>query len=113
MTMKRGDGRDITCRVTMLGNSISLSGYTIWFGAKSQLSLTDGAADILKISTTSGHMTVDGNLVTVHIQPGDTTHLPSRTVRLHYEWQVKSPGGVAQTIDSGILTVEPDVVRAI
>lgn len=111
--MKRGDSRDIQCDMELDGEAYSLSGHTVWFGAKAQAYKSDVAADIMKISTESGHITVSGNRATAHIQPADTSGLPSRRMTLHYEFQIKTPAGAIRTVDAGVLTVEPDTVRAI
>lgn len=114
MVMRRGDSRDPTCTVTNAdGSAYDLTGAKIWFGAKSQHSLADGSAEIFKVSTTSGHIDVSGNVITIHILPADTVSMPNRDVRLYYEVQILTTGGKVYTVDSGHLTVLADVVKAV
>lgn len=113
MRIRRGDTEIIDFELfDGDGNLYSVEGdaLEIWFGAKRNKYTADGSAEIMKLMSTSG-ITVSGNLLSVTINPTDTSTLPGRDTELYYELQVKDSSAKIYTLASGRLVVEADVVR--
>lgn len=107
-TMKRGDSK--VFNLTISGD---ITGAKLWMSAKTAYNSTSfvfqkDTALLGGIVITNG----PGGLATVTLDPTDTSSLPPITMKLVYDVQVKSAGGLVSTVQSGTLTVEPDVTIA-
>lgn len=110
LTMHRGDTRQIT--VTLDDENTFAEGDTVWFTAKRSQVHADADAVIAKVSPTSVAFTAGQATASATIAPADTVDLTRKTT-LVYDWQLLTAGGVLSTIESGRLTIEADVTRAI
>jgi hypothetical protein len=106
--MTRGDKREITLTVTSNGSPLNLTGKRVLWAAKR--STLDAQALISKSSATSGITLTNpaGGIATVTLDPADTSGFPD-TVVLQWDAQVDDNPLNPQTVDSGTLTVYPDV----
>jgi len=106
--MKRGDSK--VFNLTISGD---ITGAKLWMSAKTGYTATGyvfqkDTALLGGVVITNG----PGGLATVTLSPSDTSSLPPTTVKLVYDVQVKSASGLVSTVQSGTLTVEPDVTIA-
>jgi hypothetical protein len=121
--MKRGDTKTVQFTVSgaTLGAS-GLTGYTLWFTAKEDVSDADVAAIIERtgspgpgfvlVTAGSGPTSPVDAVVTCDIVPADTSGLPDNDVVLTWDFQVESPSGRVTTAADGTLTVQADITRA-
>ena len=110
----RGDSERFLLTLTEDEEPLDLTGAEVWMTAKRHLRDTDAEA-VFQKSVGDGITITDdeGGLAQVDLVPGDTSGLPTRVMRLHYDVQVKTQGGRVLTPISGTLTVSPDVTLAI
>ena len=92
---------------------VDLTGYTIWMTAK--LSKADADPGVFQLSTTAGSVVVSnqttnkGEFVATPL-PANTNFLTADTL-LFVDIQIKSPGGLVDTVVSTTLLVELEVTR--
>lgn len=110
LAARSGDTNVYTGTVTSSGSAVDLTGATLRFIAKAEISDADGDAIINKYSPSNGVEIVSAAAGTwrLTISPADTASLGE--VVLHYELQVTTSGSAVYTAASGTLTVSPDVV---
>ena len=95
----------------------NLTGWTLWFTAKYQAVDADQNAVIQQDNATVGGVVVvgpatNGNIA-VTAAPLSTRGFPDAPVTLVYDIQGKDGSGRIFTMETGTLTVAPDVTRAI
>ncbi len=113
LAMTRGDRRTILVTVTDVnGDPVNLASYLIRFTAKRKVRDSDSSAVIAK-SIGDGVTVTDapGGLLSITIDPEDTSGLPSVSTTLVWDMQVNGGGG-PETIVSGTLLITPDVTRS-
>jgi hypothetical protein len=110
----RGDSARFLLTLTEDGDPLDLTDAEVWMTAKRHLRDTDADA-VFQKSVGDGITITDdaGGLAQVDLEPGDTSALPTRVMRLHYDVQVKTQEDRVLTPISGTLTVSPDVTLAI
>lgn len=123
LTMTRGDTKTVTETIQpkdALGNQVlganGIAGWSFWMTAKYDAGDADSAAVFQKVpinwtANTNGNQTTAG-VATCTLNPSDTSALPPYQVTLVYDVQAKDTSGNIFTIDSGTLTVTPDVTIA-
>jgi hypothetical protein len=95
------------------GTLIDLTNATIWFTAKTDLSLADTAPGVIQHSTgLGGIVIIDPVLGTyrVTVAPSETSHLTDDTTFI-FDVQVRTLTPVTATVKRGTLTVVRDVTR--
>lgn len=114
LEMFRGDTRPIELTVTdpQTGAPIPITGYSIWFTVKRNID--DADPGIFQCSTAAATVVItDGPNGKAEARP---TAVMTNTLTLDeqffFDWQIKSPGGITDTPDTGILTIVRDVTRA-
>jgi hypothetical protein len=111
LTMTRGDTAYLDITITHPNPGATLDGCTLKFTAKREFTDAQDAAVIKK--DTSDGITVTGDLTaTVKILPADTSDLEADTVVLQYDVELTDATPDTFTVDSGTLTVNPDVTTA-
>lgn len=120
--MTRGDSLSFAMALInpATGAPLDLTGAKIWFTAKNNYVDFDSLAVIaLNTATASGNGAItiltpatSGN-ARVDINPIATRAQPDGAVKLVYDVQVKDASGFVTTVESGTLTIIPDVTRAI
>lgn len=106
LTITRGDERTLTATVTLNGSAQDLAGKALTFTAKRSangstvFSKTIGAG----IAVTN----VAGGLASILISPSDTSGFADQ-VTLACDLQMTNNPGSPVTLDSGTLTVVPDI----
>jgi len=115
LQMTRGDNKTVQVTITGLGSQ-GLSGASLWFTAKRSYADADAAAIIHKVTA---DFTIDQQgdsqtpgIAHFSIQPAETSGLPAHQVDLVFDVQMKDSNGNVTTVDSGTLTVTPDVTLA-
>lgn len=123
LTMTRGDTRTVTTTISNLdanGNpalgSSGVTGWEFWMTAKYDPGDSDANAVFQKLNASFNIQTA-GNastpaVITCTLLPTDTSSLPGHQVTLAYDVQGKDTSGDIFTVDSGTLTVQPDVTIA-
>lgn len=119
--MVRGDSETLYADVQINGFPLDVSAYSVWFTAKYLLSDPDSSAVIRKGN--SGGLTgcsvvanpVSGEMsrIRIDIDPGDTSALPAKSIKLFMDVQIKSPLGRVTTVCRGELNIEPDSTNSI
>lgn len=110
LSMTRGDTFAFNLAVTSAGAPFNLTGCSIRVTAKWDYANLDAAAVFTR--TIGSGVTVTnaaGGLATVVIAPSNTSTLPANPVNLYYDIQVTDGSSNVYTVNSGILTVSPDV----
>lgn len=113
LTAYRGDTILLLVTVTREGDPVSLDGASMWFTAKTDLALTDGASGVIQKTVGDG-ITVtdsDGGLALVTIDPSDTNDL-SGSVVYQCDVQTEEASGILSTAARGTLTILLDVTRS-
>lgn len=106
--MVRGDSKVFNLTVTG-----DLTGAKVWMSAKTSHTATDFVFQ--KDTAGLGGIVITnavGGLATVTLSPSDTSGLPPTTIKLVFDVQVKSASGLISTVQTGTLTVTPDVTIA-
>lgn len=108
---KRGDTNIYTGTVKDTANAaVNLSGCTLRFTAKLNVTDTDAASTTIKKYTGSGitHVNDAAGTYRITIAASDTSSLTATTL---YHWDLQLTDGSSQvfTVDSGTLTVVADV----
>ena len=115
LTMIRGNSKLFAFPLTDSdGDPIDLTSCTVTMTAKSAYTDTDASATFAK--TIGDGITVisaANGVITVDLEPGDTSSLLGRTTRLVYDIQVQTAAGRVSTPVTGRLTVKPDVTTTI
>lgn len=115
ITVARGDGYDLAFTVTNPDTSpVNLSSYSMWFTAKTDLSLSDAQATFqLTKAGNAIEVTVSGgnNTGFVHVLGSHTSTL-TRSQVLWCDLQIKSGSDEPKTVARGVLRVIADVTRA-
>lgn len=116
--MFRGDSLSFDLALTNAqnGSPLNLTDAKIWFTAKNNYVDPDNQAAIALDNAALGGITVTDvarGLARVDIAPIKTRSFPDGPVRVVYDVQVKDAAGFVTTVESGTLTVYPDVSRAI
>lgn len=109
----RGDNVKFNVTVTLDGNALDLTNYSIWCTGKRSLDDLDADA-IWQVTKAGGNITVTGsgnNIAQVNV-PGSNTAVLTEAVTLFYDVQIKSPGGDIDTVASGRVNITLDVTRA-
>jgi len=99
---------------TREGTTIDLTGASLWFTAKTDLSAIDAEAPTIQVSTADGGIVVidaDDGLYQVTLQPNETLGLTGDAV-FTFDVQVVTPTPVTRTVRRGTLAVVCDVTRA-
>ena len=97
------------------GNTIDLTGASLWFTAKTDLSDIDAEAPTIQVSTADGGIVVidaDDGLYQVTLQPNHTQGLTGNAV-FTFDVQVVTSDPVTRTVRWGTLVVVCDVTRAV
>lgn len=124
LAMLRGDVRTITASVAPLdaqGSQVlsgaGITGWKFWFTAKYDYSDADSAAAIQKLPAAWSVQTAGGvstaGVATCTLTNADTAGLPPYQVTLVYDVQAEDTLGNPYTVDSGTLTVSPDVTTLV
>ena len=116
LTMYRGDSAQFTIIVEQDGQAVDLVGSKLWFTAKHQYANKDNEA-VMQLTTDPGggivlSTTVRGKAL-VTTSPLATRGFPDGDVALVYDVQMLDITGKITTVESGTLTVKPDVTRAL
>lgn len=95
----------------------NLTGYEVWFTAKEHYGIPDSQASIrlgtlLPLTGVVITSAYEGK-VRVTVPATATVNFPDTSMTLFYDVQIKDTLGQIFTVESGTLTVEPDVTRAI
>ncbi len=115
LTMIRGNSKLFAFPLTDSdGDPIDLTDCTVTMTAKESYTDSDGAA-IFQKTDGDGITVVSAvnGVITVDLEPGDTSSLTGRNVRLVYDIQVQTDAGRVSTPVRGRLTVQPDVTTTI
>lgn len=128
ITFTRGDTRAILVDVYQAlpdslpgrGAPLDLTGYSIWFTAKQQLTDADAAARIRKgntggltgVTIIPNPKTGVSQRIRIDLANGDTQPLPDKLMSLIYDVQIKDSLSSIYTVASGVLNVEPDVTES-
>lgn len=111
LELRRGDTHvfDLTI-LNAAGTAMNLTGATVRFTAKNNLSDADGSAVITKISPSSGIVVTDaaGGLARLTLLPADTSSITQERV-LYYDVQVTDGSSVVTTVLEGTLAIRLDV----
>lgn len=114
LSMTRGDSATFQVSISGLTSS-GLTGCTLYFTAKKDISDSDASAQFQK-SNTGGGITVTqaGNatqagIATVTVVPADTNTLPSYQSVLQWDCTLIDTSGTHTTVAQGTLTVTADV----
>lgn len=120
LSMYRGDSLQYDFQVFQpTGAPKDLTGYKAWFTAKYYAADPDQNAPIrVDSSVVVGFIGVTfpdplSGKIHVGTAPLSTFGFPDGPVRLVYDIQIRDPFGLVTTVDSGVLTVNPDVTRSI
>ncbi len=100
---------------TREGTTIDLTGASLWFTAKTDLSAIDAEAPTIQVSTADGGIVVidaDDGLYQVTLQPNHTQGLTGNAV-FTFDVQVVTADPVTRTVRRGTLVVVCDVTRAV
>lgn len=96
------------------GDPIDLTDCTVTMTAKSAYTDSDASAVFQKdLDDGITVLDEDNGVITVDLEPGDTSSLASKTHRLVYDIQVQTLAGRVSTPVRGRLTVQPDVTTTI
>ncbi len=115
LTMFHGDTPTFSATISNLSSS-GLAGCELWMTAKRAATDPDSAAVFQKPNASwvidqTGNASTPG-IAHVQLANADTASLPLYPVALVYDIQLKDASGDIYTIDSGTLTVTPDVTQA-
>lgn len=116
--MSRGDtlSFDLSLTDPLTGAPLLLTGAKIWFTAKNNYVDADNLAVIALDTALLGGVTIlsaTGGTMRVVIPPLATRSFPDGPTRVVYDVQIKNAAGAISTVESGEITVFPDVSRAI
>ena len=114
ITMSRGDSVVLSGSLTLGGDPYDLSGASLWFTAKTKH--TDADEDAIFQKTVGDGITVVSaaqGLISVAIDPDDTSSLSAVKTQLVWDLQVVDSEGNVYTAASGYLIVNPDVTESI
>ena len=96
---------------------VNVTGWTFWFTVKKYFADPDNVAVFQGKSTDgSGTVTITdapNGKVTLTLPASATLNYPDSVVQLVYDVQGKDTSGNIYTVDSGSVSVSPDVTRAI
>lgn len=114
LQMYRGDNFVLEVQVAKNGIRQDITGWFMWFTAKYAYPDPDSCA-VTQRTTTDGIVFTDpaNGKATITVPPLATRNFPDGRVTLVYDVQVKDLSGAIWTVESGTLTVAPDVTRAI
>ncbi len=107
--MVRGDTKYFDLEIIKNGLPVDLTGGKIWLSGVRNLG--DSSYVFQKHSDNNGIDITDpsGGLATAVLIPSDTSSLPSEVVTVHYDVQIKELDGTISTVQTGTLTISPDV----
>jgi hypothetical protein len=107
LSMFRGNTMVFDFSITLGGNPFDLTGAGLWFTAKTSPAAT---AVVFQKTLGTGITVTDAAQGTgvIHLEPGDTSGLPSRQVPLYFDLEIEVAGAV-YTVAAERLVVEPDV----
>src|SRR5579872_7247955 len=116
LIMTHGDSRVWQATISNL-TSTGLTSCTFWLTVKRAITDPDASAIFQKLNASftvvqNGNQTTPG-IVQVTINPVDTSGIAEYGVSLVYDVQMKDSTGNIYTVDSGTLTLTPDVTQAI
>jgi hypothetical protein len=107
ITIFRGDDLDITVQINDAdGNGIDLTGSTLFFTVKSDLTDSDDNAAISKDITS--HTDAVNGTTEINLSPTDTNISPGG---YHYDLQLVDSSGTVITYGKGGFIVQADVTR--
>lgn len=112
LAFSRGDTVLLALTITAGSAAEDLTGATLFFTAKAELTSADTGATIRKNSSGVGGITITsavGGTAQVTISPGDTSGLPASETFLFYDVQLKRASGDIFTVAEGTILVYPDV----
>lgn len=118
LTMSRGDTKFVTETVGPTGlGANGIQNWQFWMTAKRDAGDPDSAAIFQKLPaawtiTQQGSPTLAG-IVTCTLAPADTSALPPYQVVLVYDVTAQDTNSNEFTIDSGTITVTPDITLAV
>jgi len=115
LAITRGDDRIFDLHVaTASGTAADLDGVSLWFTVKEDVYDPDSHA-VFQKTIGSGINVIDepGGYVEIVIDRTDTVNLRARYLGVPLVWdvQLKDAIGEVQTVDSGTLTIDPDITH--
>lgn len=117
LSMYRGDSLTVTETIGPSGlDANGITNWLFWFTAKYDPSDADAKAVVKKVPT-DFQVLNPGNATTAavvycNLASADTVSCPGHRVDLVFDVQAKDANGNVFTLDSGTLTVLPDVTQA-
>lgn len=114
-TMYRGDTFVLDAQVKKDGVPVNITGWKVWFTAKRTYVEPDNVAVMRHDSDALGGVTITDAVngkVRVVTSPNATAGFPDGPVKLVYDLQTKDLANNIFTVETGTLTVLPDVTRA-
>lgn len=105
LTIIRGDTADIEVQISQDGTPVNITGYTVFFTAKKNLSDADNSAAIKKDITSHSDPT-NGKTI-VSLAPADTASLA--VGKYHWDLQLKSGSGAISSVSKQMLEIVEDV----
>lgn len=116
ITMYRGDSLVLDVMVLQGGSPADLTGATVWFTAKRNLTDPDVDAVIQVESPTDitiFDQTTNRGQAQVNVPASVTAVLTEQQLQLFYDVQIKFATGRVATVDFGTLVITPDVTQSI
>lgn len=114
VTIRRGDSRvlAITDAVDAAGAAYAWTDDQIRFTVKRSLADSDAEAVFQKTRESGAIVPGAAGEATIRIDPADTAGLPDQAIVLEWDLQVTTAAGDVHTLDSGRITVDPEVTRS-
>ena len=108
----RGDTIVIEFAVNQGGVPTNLTGYSIWFTMKTNITNTDSNSSTIQKTLTNGITILDAAAGTlkVVIAPNDTATINAETTYV-CDLQIKSSGGDISTVADGTIKISMDVTQ--
>ena len=108
----RGDTHVIEFAVNQGGVPTNLTGYSIWFTMKTNVTNTDSNASTIQKTIGSGITVLDAaaGTIKVTIAPNDTATINAETTYV-CDLQIKSAGGDIFTVADGTIKISLDVTQ--
>lgn len=98
---------------------LDMTGYTVWFTAKSSPSLEDADGEFFKDNAAVGGVALStqggtpNSRATATINPADYASLPNEFLHLDWDFKAKAPDGKVHLLDSGAAIVKPTPTKTI
>lgn len=109
----RGDHIVFEAALSQAKKALAITGYTIWFTAKPNISLPDGGSGVIQKTIGNGITVLDASQgkIRIGLVPADTAGINQET-KYECDVQVKSPTNEVSTVARGTVTVSIDVTQA-